>query len=196
MRLNIYLAGVGGQGLVTFATVLGDAAMRAGYKALVAETHGLSQRGGSVDVHIRIGDVDAPLIPRGGADAVVAFELLEAFRAVGYANEDTVFIVNRRLIRPPTTRQRIPSVNELEDMLRSGVKRIYMVSAYDDAVKLGNAIYENMVMLGALYSIMRLGQYIPQNVIEEAIKANIRRDVDKNLRAFAVGLRYGNSQVK
>ncbi len=51
-------------------------------------------------------------------------------------------------------------------------------------------------MLGALYSIMRLGQYIPQNVIEEAIKANIRRDVDKNLRAFAVGLRYGNSQVK
>ncbi len=61
-----YIPGrVGGQGLVTFATILGDAAIRAGYKALVAETHGLSQRGGSIDVHVRIGDVDAPLIPRG-----------------------------------------------------------------------------------------------------------------------------------
>ncbi|WP_243670275.1 2-oxoacid:acceptor oxidoreductase family protein [Vulcanisaeta sp. JCM 16161] len=106
MRLNIYLAGVGGQGLVTFATVLGDAAIRAGYKALVAETHGLSQRGGSIDVHVRIGDVDAPLIPRGGADVIVAFEILEAFRAIGYANENTVFIVNRRLIsRRPRSRE-------------------------------------------------------------------------------------------
>lgn len=50
-------------------------------------------------MHVRIGDVDAPLIPRGGADVIVAFEMLETFRAVGYANEGTVFIVNRRLIR-------------------------------------------------------------------------------------------------
>ncbi len=111
MRLNIYLAGVGGQGLVTFATVLGDAAIRAGYKVLVAETHGLSQRGGgSIDVHVRIGDVDAPLIPRGGgADVIVAFEILEAFRAIGYANENTVFIVNRRLIsrRPRSKEYRV-----------------------------------------------------------------------------------------
>ncbi|MGC9152704.1 MAG: 2-oxoacid:acceptor oxidoreductase family protein, partial [Vulcanisaeta sp.] len=117
MKLNIYLAGVGGQGLVTFATILGDAAIRAGYKALIAETHGLSQRGGSIDVHVRIGDVDAPLIPKGGADVVVAFEMLEAFRAINYANENTVFIVNRRLIRPPATRQKIPSVEDLENML-------------------------------------------------------------------------------
>ena len=194
MRLNIYLAGVGGQGLVTFATVLGDAAIKAGYKALVAETHGLSQRGGSVDVHVRIGDVDAPLIPRNSADAIVAFEMLEAFRAVGYANESTVFIVNRRLIRPPATRQKIPSIDELEGMLRSSIKRIYMVNAYDEAIKLGNVIYENMAILGALYSIMGLSQYIPRYIIEEAIKTNIRRDVDKNLRAFTIGLRYGNSR--
>ncbi|GAB6947538.1 indolepyruvate oxidoreductase subunit beta [Vulcanisaeta sp. JCM 16161] len=194
MRLNIYLAGVGGQGLVTFATVLGDAAIRAGYKALVAETHGLSQRGGSIDVHVRIGDVDAPLIPRGGADVIVAFEILEAFRAIGYANENTVFIVNRRLIRPPATKQRIPSINELESALRNSIRSVYMVSAYDDAIKLGNVIYENMVILGALYSIMGLNQYIPQSIIEESIKSNIRRDVDKNLRAFTMGLRYGNKR--
>ncbi|GAB6943525.1 indolepyruvate oxidoreductase subunit beta [Vulcanisaeta sp. JCM 14467] len=196
MRLNIYLAGVGGQGLITFATVLGDAAIRAGYKALVAETHGLSQRGGSIDVHVRIGDVDAPLIPRGGADVIVAFEMLETFRAVGYANEGTVFIVNRRLIRPPATKQKIPSIDELENILRRSVRRIYIVNAYDDAVKLGNVIYENMVILGALYSIMNLNQYIPQNIIEETIKTNIRRDVDKNLKAFTMGLRYGNPETK
>ncbi len=194
MRLNIYLTGVGGQGLVTFARVLGDAAIRAGYKALVAETHGLSQRGGSVDVHVRIGDVDAPLIPRGGADVVVAFEILEAFRAVDYANEGTVFIVNRRLIRPPAIKQRIPSINELEDLLRKGIKRTYIVDAYNEATKLGNIIYENTVILGALYSILRLSQYIPQGIIEESIKMNLRRDIDKNLRAFTIGLRYGDSK--
>ncbi|MGC8543067.1 MAG: indolepyruvate oxidoreductase subunit beta [Vulcanisaeta sp.] len=193
MKLNIYLAGVGGQGLVTFATILGDAAIRAGYKALIAETHGLSQRGGSIDVHVRIGDVDAPLVPKGGADVVVAFEMLEAFRAINYANENTVFIVNRRLIRPPATRQKIPSVEDLENMLRSSIKNIYVVNAYDDAIRLGNVIYENMVILGALYSIMKLGNYIPQSIIEESIKTNIKRDTDKNLKAFAQGLKYGNN---
>jgi indolepyruvate ferredoxin oxidoreductase beta subunit len=189
----MYLAGVGGQGLITFATVLGDAALRAGYKALIAETHGLSQRGGSVDVHVRIGDVDAPLIPRNGADVIVAFEILEALRAVNYANENTTFIVNRRLIRPPATKQRIPSIEELENMLRSSIKNVYFINAYEDAVKLGNVIYENMVMLGALYSIMNLSQYIPQDIIEEAIKMNIRRDVDRNIKAFMLGLRYGSN---
>ncbi len=193
MKLNIYLAGVGGQGLVTFATILGDAAIRAGYKALIAETHGLSQRGGSIDVHVRIGDVDAPLIPKGGADVVVAFEMLEAFRAINYANENTVFIVNRRLIRPPATKQKIPSVEDLENMLRGSIKNIYVVNAYDDAIRLGNVIYENMVILGALYSIMKLGNYIPQSIIEESIKTNIKRDTDKNLKAFAQGLKYGNN---
>ncbi|BDR92175.1 indolepyruvate oxidoreductase subunit beta [Vulcanisaeta souniana] len=194
MRLNIYLTGVGGQGLVTFATVLGDAAIRAGYKALVAETHGLSQRGGSVDVHVRIGDIDAPLIPRGGADVIVAFEIIEAFRAVDYANEDTVFIVNRRLIRPPMIKQKIPSINELENLLRKNIRKLYVVDAYSDAAKLGNIIYENTIILGALYSILRLNQYIPQGVIEESIKMNLRRDIDKNLRAFTIGLKYGNAK--
>jgi len=193
MRLSMYLAGVGGQGLITFATVLGDAALRAGYKALIAETHGLSQRGGSVDVHVRIGDVDAPLIPRNGADVIVAFEILEALRAVNYANENTTFIVNRRLIRPPATKQRIPSIEELENMLRSSIKNVYFINAYEDAVKLGNVIYENMVMLGALYSIMNLSQYILQDIIEEAIKMSIRRDVDRNIKAFMLGLRYGSN---
>lgn len=193
MRMSIYLVGVGGQGLVTFATVLGDAALRAGYKALIAETHGLSQRGGSVDVHVRIGDVDAPLIPKHGANVVVAFEMLEAFRAVDYANENTIFIVNKRLIRPPATKQRIPSIDELETILRKTTDNVYFISAYDDAVKLGNIIYENMVMLGALYSITGLKQYIQQKMIEESIIANIRRDPEKNISAFTLGLRYGNS---
>lgn len=66
--------------------------------------------------------------------------------------------------------------------MRNSIRSVYMVSAYDDAIKLGNVIYENMVILGALYSIMGLNQYIPQSIIEESIKSNIRRDVDKNLR--------------
>jgi indolepyruvate ferredoxin oxidoreductase beta subunit len=69
---------------------------------------------------------------------------------------------------------------------------MHFINAYEDAIRLGNAIYENMVMLGALYSIMNLGQYIPRSIIEEAIKANVRRDVDKNIKAFVLGLKYGS----
>jgi len=79
-RLNVVMVGVGGQGLVTAAKVLADAAIDSGTKALVAETHGLSQRGGAVEVHVRLGDVYAPLVPRGRADVLLAFEIIEAAR--------------------------------------------------------------------------------------------------------------------
>ncbi|ABW01912.1 indolepyruvate oxidoreductase subunit beta [Caldivirga maquilingensis] len=194
MKMNIYLTGVGGQGLITFASVLGQAALHSGLKALVAETHGLSQRGGSVDVHLRIGNVHAPLIPRGNADIIVAFELLEAFRALNYANDNTVIVVNKRLIRPPTTRAKIPSINELVSELRKMNNTVYVIDAYNEALKLGNAIFENMVMLGALYSVSDVSKFISTKAIEESIKEVIKREREENIKAFHVGMGLINTQ--
>ncbi|WP_069807035.1 indolepyruvate oxidoreductase subunit beta [Vulcanisaeta thermophila] len=195
MKVNIYLAGVGGQGLITFATVLSNAALKSGLKALMAETHGLSQRGGSVDVHVRIGDVYAPLIPRNGADFIVAFELLEAFRTLAYAHEGTVILVNKRLIRPPATKARIPSVDELISELRKASEHVYVVDAYGKAMELGNVVFENMILLGALYLISGLNNYVSTGAIEESIKEVIKREQDRNIKAFYMGMKLVDSRT-
>ena len=81
MAFNIYLCGVGGQGIGLLAAALAQAAARAGLKVIACDTHGLAQRGGVVSSHIRLGaDALTPLVPEGGADLVIALERLEALR--------------------------------------------------------------------------------------------------------------------
>ncbi|MGC9226307.1 indolepyruvate oxidoreductase subunit beta [Caldivirga sp.] len=193
MRLNIYLTGVGGQGLITFASVLGQAAVDSGLRALVAETHGLSQRGGAVDVHVRIGDVDSPLIPKGGADIVVAFELIEALRSLPFTNRTTVLIVNRRLIPPPILKVKLPKPELIEAEVKGRVARAYFINAYDYAVKIGNPVFENMVMLGALHALSRVSEVISVESIEGAIVKVIGKAVSENLKAFRLGRSIASS---
>jgi indolepyruvate ferredoxin oxidoreductase beta subunit len=187
MRLNIYLTGVGGQGLITFASIIGQAAVDSGLRVTVAETHGLSQRGGAVDVHIRIGEAHSPLIPRGEADVVVAFEIIEALRALPYTNPATVFIANRRLIPPPAFRGKLPKPEDVEVEIKSRVASAYFIDAYNHAVKLGNPIFENMVMLGALFALTRVKELISMDTVEGAIVKVIGKAVQENLRAFRLG---------
>ncbi|MCX8172289.1 MAG: 2-oxoacid:acceptor oxidoreductase family protein, partial [Archaeoglobaceae archaeon] len=102
MELNILVVGVGGQGALTTAHLIAHSAMRAGLNVLVAETHGMAQRGGSVEVHVRIGEVSSPLIPELGADVVLALEPSEALRYAKYIKSDTKIILNSRKIIPPS----------------------------------------------------------------------------------------------
>ncbi len=190
MRMNIYMIGVGGQGLITTSNLIGAAATSRGVKALTSETHGLSQRGGSVDVHVRLGDVNSPLIPLGGADLVIAFELLEAFRAAPYINENTKIIVNSRLIRPPTPRLRLPRAEELINKL-GAIRNVKIIDAFNAAVKLGNPIVENMVLLGAAHAA-GLSSAIDEGAIIEAIRSTMRMP-ELNVRAFEVGINLVNN---
>ncbi|MEM4618150.1 MAG: 2-oxoacid:acceptor oxidoreductase family protein, partial [Ignisphaera sp.] len=84
MKIDIVLSGVGGQGIITMGIVIGDACTKLGVNIKIAETHGMAQRGGSVEVFVRIGDIEAPLIPIASADYVVALEMIEALRAIRY----------------------------------------------------------------------------------------------------------------
>src|SRR5512137_1184768 len=90
VMVDIYLVGVGGQGIITASKVIGDAAILANVNVLMSETHGMAQRGGSVVCTARIGDVQSPLIPDGQADVILSFELLETMRAACKANKDTI----------------------------------------------------------------------------------------------------------
>ena len=85
---DVYLVGVGGQGIITASKIIGDAALLAGEKVILSETHGMAQRGGSVVCTARIGDRTGPLIPDMAADVILSLELLETLRAECKASKD------------------------------------------------------------------------------------------------------------
>ena len=101
--MNVLMAGVGGQGVLTCADILARSAMECGFDVKVSEVHGMAQRGGSVYSHVRYSKrVDSPLIMRGEADAVVAFERVESLRFAHYARPDGLLIVNNLRLDPVT----------------------------------------------------------------------------------------------
>jgi len=113
---DIYLVGVGGQGIITASRIIGDAAISAGKNVLLSETHGMAQRGGSVICTARIGDAYSPLIPDGQADLILSFELLETLRALCKSNKDTLVISSTEKIVPlsvSTQKLRYPTIEEV-----------------------------------------------------------------------------------
>ncbi|OGZ26917.1 MAG: hypothetical protein A2365_02165 [Candidatus Nealsonbacteria bacterium RIFOXYB1_FULL_40_15] len=94
-NFNIVIAGVGGQGVITLVQLIAEAAFAEGYDVKTSELHGLSQRGGSVETHVRFGKkVWSPLISEGEADLIISLELAETLRKLRYANKNTKFVIN------------------------------------------------------------------------------------------------------
>ncbi len=189
MLINILVSGVGGQGLLTLARLLGQAAIREGMKAYVAETHGLSQRGGSVVVHLRIGndELSAPLIPEGEVDIHVSLELIEAVRNLIMQQRDSILISNDKIIRPSVPKVTLPSKDDLIKAA-STVKHFYLVNASEEALNLGNPYGANMVLLGFVTYILNEGQVISKDSVAQEV-ANIGkgRIREVNLKLFNIG---------
>ena len=100
MSSNIVLAGVGGQGILLAAEIVGAAAVKEGYNARVSELHGMAQRGGAVVSHIRVGEnAFAPTVLEGTADVIVGFEPMEALRNIKFASKRTTVLVNAKPFR-------------------------------------------------------------------------------------------------
>ncbi|MEB2836178.1 MAG: indolepyruvate oxidoreductase subunit beta [Desulfurococcales archaeon] len=189
-RLSILAAGVGGQGIITLASTLARAAVASGTKALVAETHGLSQRGGSVEVHIRLGDVHAPLIAPGDADVLIGLELIEAARRVSHLRSGGLLLAADTILRPAVPGVRVPSREELVSAMRraAGDAKVVVVPARELASKVGGLLFSNMVMLGALAGSGILEGFVGVEELERVIGTLRRRE--ENLKAFRLGLDY------
>jgi indolepyruvate ferredoxin oxidoreductase beta subunit len=188
-RLSILVAGVGGQGLITLAATLARAAVASGTKVLVAETHGLSQRGGSVEVHVRLGDVYSPLIAEGDADTVLGLELIETARRAHMVKRDGVILSADTILRPAVPGVKVPKRDELVEAITkaTGVKPI-LVPARQLALKAGSGLYANMVMLGALASTNLLDGLVDLETLERTV-SSLRRGRE-NLEAFRLGFNY------
>lgn len=191
LKMNVVLAGVGGQGTLVAGKLLGIVAMRLGLDVKVSEVHGMSQRGGSVITYVRIDSrVYSPIIEAGTADFVLAFEELEALRWSGLLKNGGTMVINSQNIMPlPVLMKSAQYPEEIGESLQksaSGRARIVEIDALSAAVSAGSARAVNMVMLGALSVCTE----VPLEMWEDAVRevfVGKEKLVPMNLRAFHFG---------
>lgn len=189
-KTNIVLTGVGGQGVITAANILGKAAVKAGVNVFVSEVHGMAQRGGSVNCTVRLGDVSGPLVPSGSADVIVSTEPIEALRYIHFTNKDTKIITDISPVIPFTVSTGEDKYPEIEKVFKELEKygKLYKIDAVKIAKDAGDIITKNIVMLGALSAV----DVIPfkVDILLETILENVpAKYKNMNKKAFEDGLK-------
>ncbi len=184
---NIIVAGTGGQGLITLLQIIAEAAIIQGYDIKTTELHGLSQRGGSINTHIRIGKkIYSPLVALGSADLVISLENLEALRTLSYANSKTAFLINCYSLPFIGTL----SEKEIEKKLNKLVKgKKYIISAAETCRKeLGKEVLSG-VYLVSYASFKKLLPLKPSSISKAINRIIPRAYLDMNLKAFKLAQR-------
>ena len=189
---NMVVTGVGGQGNVMASRVLSNMLIRNGYYVTIGETFGASQRGGSVMSHIRVSaqSVWSPQIPKGRADLIIALEPVEAIRTLMvYGNQEVKVLANTRAIFPVGViagELEYPSLNEIKASVKELSSTALFIDATDEAIRLGNSILANIIMIGAASRMVDLqaDQEAFKDVILRSLPAS---KLDVNLKAFDFG---------
>lgn len=187
--MNVLIVGVGGQGTLLASRVLGAMASVMGLDCKLSEVHGMSQRGGSVVTHVRIGeDVAAAIVSPGEADFVMAFEKLEALRFSYYTKPDGVILINDQEIMPMpviTGAEEYPA--DIYERLERDGKKYFKVPALRLAEEAGNSKAVNIVLIGSLAAM----NGIPYETIEAAVRAAVpAKFLEVNLKALRSGYDY------
>ncbi|HWR67716.1 MAG TPA: indolepyruvate oxidoreductase subunit beta, partial [Desulfomonilia bacterium] len=189
---NIIITGVGGQGNVTASRMLAGMLVGRGYSVTIGETFGASQRGGSVMSHMRISSHGAwsPQIPKGKVDLVVSLEPSETIKVLsGYGNPETQSLSNDRPIYPVRViagDDKYPSMDEIRATIENLTARSFMISATEEALKLGNPIYQNVIMIGAVGGMDLLPVSIDD--FREVIGRGMPEDkAAVNVKAYEIG---------
>jgi indolepyruvate ferredoxin oxidoreductase beta subunit len=182
---NIMIVGVGGQGTLLASRILGNAVIRMGYDVKVSEVHGMSQRGGSVVTYVKYGEkVYSPIIDNGEADIVLAFELLEAYRALPALKVGGQLIVNNQRINPMPVITGAAQYPENILGKLSGKVNTTAVDALALAIEAGSIKAVNVVLIG----VMAKNTNIPYEVWIETIRTTVPpKFLDINLKAFELG---------
>lgn len=185
MTKNIMIVGVGGQGTLLASRIIGKTVIEEGYDVKISEVHGMSQRGGSVVTYVKFGDkVYSPIIDRGEADIILAFEKLEAYRALPYLKKGGKMIINDQKMNPmPVIIGAAKYPENITEKLES-IADIKVVDALDIAEKAGNIKAVNVVLIG----VMAKNTDIAYNKWVEVIKTTVpEKFLEVNLKAFEMG---------
>lgn len=189
MNKSCLLCGVGGQGVVLASKLIAFAAMEQGKFVRTTETIGMAQRGGSVVSHVRMGEqVASPLIPKGCADVILAFEPAEAVRCLSYLKEGGTVIVSTKAVKPVTSTlsEQIYTGKEMIEFLE---KQNTNLVAFDGAAvceKAGSTKALNVALLGAAAASGELE--ISTEEMERAVAGNVKEKfLEMNLKALHLG---------
>ena len=188
---SIMIVGVGGQGTLLASRLLGAALISVGYDVKVSEVHGMSQRGGSVVTYVKYGDkVDSPIVQKGQADLILAFEQLEAARWLPFLKTDGTIIANTQQIDPMPVVTGVATYPDgvLDAIRKTGVK-LRDVDALSLAVEAGSAKAVNVVLIGVMAAHMDIDRAVWVQAIRETVPAKF---LEMNIKAFDPG--YQNAQ--
>ena len=185
MKKDIIIAGVGGQGILTISAVLDMAALESGYNVKQSEVHGMSQRGGAVQAHVRIADtpVYSDLIPKGKADLILSVEPMELLRYLPYLHNDGYLVTD---INPFKNIADYPDETALKAQIEKFPNH-RIVDARSLAKKAGNFRAANIVMIGAVSDLLPFEDTLLKKVIADLFKRKGDRIVQMNLDAYELG---------
>lgn len=190
---NIVLVGVGGQGTILAAEILGAAAVREGQNVRVSEIHGMAQRGGAVTSNVRIGEkVLSSTVTEGQADVLLGFEPLETVRSLKFVSEKTLVMMSDERV-PPTElaakKINYPPLEEIVKKIHLFTKRLIIVQTQMLAREAGSILTRNVILLGALAATGEVP--VKTESLMEALKELVpAKHSETNLKAFRLGLEY------
>lgn len=191
---DIVLAGIGGQGILLAAEVIGTAAVQEGHDVRVSELHGMAQRGGAVVSHVRVGDkVFSPTVMEGSAHVIVGFEPMEALRNIKFANPKTSILLSNKAVKTSGGEHLAPE--EIIERLRKFTERIVIIDSSALAADAGAAIAQNAVMIGALAAID--GLPIGTATLREALIHSVpAKYLAINSKAFDLGYQASKTAAR
>lgn len=183
MVKNILMVGVGGQGIVLASNIVCAALLESGFDVKKSEIHGMAQRGGSVVSHVRFGDkIFSPVIPQASADLLVSFEYMEFLRYMDSVNVNTVLILNKRRILPPSSAVGLSAYPDTEiNDYKNRFHSLIELDADEIAEKAGNIKVSGSVMIGEICKVLNMKKDVWEKVIAENVPS---KTIEVNLRAF------------
>ncbi len=194
MKKDIILSGVGGQGILSIATVIGKAALKKGLYMKQAEVHGMSQRGGDVQSNLRISDqpIASDLIATGKCDLIISLEPMESLRYLPYLAKDGWLVTNST---PFINIEKYPSEDDLKKELDKVPHKV-VLNVDDIAKEVGSPRVANIVLLGATIPFLGIDYDTMKDSVREIFERKGEAIVEMNLKALAAGKEIADKHVK
>jgi indolepyruvate ferredoxin oxidoreductase beta subunit len=196
-KTDILMTGVGGQGVILASDALAEIALKSGCDVKKSDSLGMSQRGGSVVSHLRLGDrVFSPVIGKGNADFLLAFERLEGARWAEHLRPGGIVIVNEHAMPPPSSVGRTstyPSIEQVNKIIRHYTNEVYFIPGTDIARELGNPQVLNVLLVGFLSPFLDIEE---RSYIDDLSQRVPPKFLDLNLQAFARGRKEAQDRLQ
>jgi indolepyruvate ferredoxin oxidoreductase beta subunit len=193
LTYDIYLVGVGGQGVLTIGELIAETAFRKGIPVNFYPTKGMAQRGGFVKAQLRLGrETIGPAIPEKGADLVVATEVSEALKAIRYIKPGGDFVLFGHIWAPTAVmldKAAYPALDQVLGAIRDAGGRVHYIAEEGLPLFEGAPVPDNIFTLAVALKQTRLGELLPAADVEVAVRMRWKRGVERNVFAFAAGLK-------